>query len=120
LKIKNNYPFPVKIVTETFHNEKTKGNFRGHLIVKILGARKIYNTEIVSVIHRQSGVHVQNIVDKTKPVGYHKLVEVGTPQIHMTRIRKVFDITTNKCVIDESLELYYEASDRVIVEGPKE
>jgi hypothetical protein len=32
----------------------------------------------------------------------------------------VFDIITNKCVIDESLELYYEASDRVIVEGPKE
>ena len=114
LKFRNIYDFPIKIVTEITYDKK-----RGYLNIKCLGRRAVYDTEIKSIIHYKSKIKVRRILREKLPKKYRKVIEVGTPNINMTRIRKIYLHNTNTLIVEESLRLRYNASTRIIEIGTK-
>ena len=117
LKMQNNYPFPVKIVAETYRDKK-----KGHLIVRVLGKKQMFRTEVVSEIHKKEKYKTKKIFRRDLKKGYRKMIEPGTYKIKMTRTRRIYRIDNGSLILEETLNLHYNDSDRVFIIGlgPKE
>jgi vancomycin resistance protein YoaR len=115
LRIKNNYPFPIKI--NVFINRDPK---RGHLEIKIMGKEKIYYIEHKTIVHYMSKkLKKVFILNRNFKHGQRKVIEVGTPKMDITRIRRVYKINTKELVLQEDKRIVYDASNRVIEVAPK-
>lgn len=112
LKMQNNYYFPIKVIVETYRDKN-----KGHLIVKIMGERKVYNTEIISTVHSKKKYRTIKVTRDDLPKGFFKVIEPGTYNIKMTRTRKIYKINTGDLLLEENLYLSYDDSDRIIVVG---
>jgi predicted kinase len=100
LKMMNNYPFPIKISTETYRDKK-----KGHLIIKILGEKQIFQTKIIVDISKKEKYKTKKIFRRDLPKGYRKLVEPGTYKIRMVRTRQIYRLETNNLILEEILKL---------------
>jgi hypothetical protein len=76
--------------------------------------------EIIPDIHSKSKIRTIIIKRDDLPKTFRKVEEVGTPNIHMTRIRKIYNNSTGELLLTEELELFYNHSNRVIILGTKE
>lgn len=112
LKMQNNYPFPIKIVVES-RREK----YRGYLNVKIMGAKQIYKTFIINTVHSKKQYKTQKIFSHEFPKKFVKVVEAGTYEMSMTRTRKVYRLDTGELVLEETRDLRYNDSDRILIIG---
>ena len=113
LKIKNIYPFPIKILVSDYRDPK-----RGHLVIKIMGREKLYDVEHETIVHYKSAVHTVKVVVPTFKPGQRHVVEVGTPAMDITRIRRAYKIGTKELILNEEKRIWYDSSKRVIEVAP--
>jgi hypothetical protein len=59
------------------------------------------------------------IVNRKFKHGQRKVIEVGTPKMDITRIRRVYKINTKELLLQEDKRIVYDASNRVIEVAPK-
>lgn len=107
LKVKNIYPFPVKIVVNNYREAK-----RGQLEIKIMGAYKVFDIEYEIKVFFESKIKVRRIINKSLKKGQYKLIEKGTPKMDLLRIRRVY--RKKALIAYEEKRIRYEHSTRII------
>lgn len=114
LKMKSNYPFPIKIVVENYREAK-----RGQLIIKIMGAYKVFDVEHETIVYYQSKVKVRRILNKSLKHGQYKLIEKGTPAMDILRIRRIYLLKPKREFIwQDDKKIHYDHSTRIIEVAP--
>jgi len=109
LKVKNGYKFPIKIVISNYRDAK-----RGRLKIVIMGMEKSFDTEVENIVHYKSKVGLTKIVNPTFKPGQRHVVEVGTPAMDITRVRRIYRHGTKDLIVQEEKRIWYDASKRVI------